>query len=42
MADTDTPNPSPRTRDALARCLRLLALAAVSGAAEAVVNWLFR
>ncbi|MEU8842981.1 hypothetical protein AB0D97_28245 [Streptomyces roseus] len=42
MADTDTPNPSPRTRRLLIAGLRLLALAAVSGAAEAVVTWLLR
>ncbi|ROQ89003.1 hypothetical protein EDE04_7399 [Streptomyces sp. 2132.2] len=40
--DTDTPKPSPRTRRLLAAGLRLLALAAVSGAAEAVVTWLLK
>ncbi|MFF4262229.1 hypothetical protein ACFY7Y_25890 [Streptomyces virginiae] len=40
--DTDTPNPSPRTRRWLALGLRLLAPAAVSGAAGAVVTWLLR
>ncbi|MFI5672982.1 hypothetical protein [Streptomyces sp. NPDC051704] len=42
MADTDTPNLSPRNRRLLTAGLRLLALAAVSGAAEAVVSWLLR
>lgn len=42
MADTDTPNPSLRTRSSLATVLRLLAPAAVSGTAEGVINWLLR
>ncbi|MFE2877748.1 hypothetical protein ACFXG6_32430 [Streptomyces roseus] len=42
MDDTDTPNPSPLTRRSVAAGLRLLVLAAVSGAAEAVVTWLLK
>ncbi|WP_265590257.1 hypothetical protein [Streptomyces profundus] len=42
MSDTHTPNPATRPRGLLAKALRLLALAAVSGAVEGVVSWLLR